>query len=126
VHYTAVAFKNKDGSAGVTLFEDDLTSPSNGKARIRVVNVATGVDEVDVYPAGQKDTLVSGVNFNAATGYKEVDPAITALEIHKKGEKQVAARVPDLSLSPGKTYSIFVLSGRNTLKVIPVEDQLAG
>ena len=125
-HYTAVAFKNKDGSGGVTLFADDLTPPSTGKARVRVVNVATGIDEVDVYPVGQKDTLVKGVNFNSATSYQEVDPTIKALEVHKKGQKQVAARVPDLSLSPGKTYTLFVLNDRNALKVIPVEDQLAG
>jgi Domain of unknown function (DUF4397) len=124
-HYTAVAFQNKVGSGGITLFEDNLTSPSTGKARIRVIYVATGVDEVDVYPIGQKDTLVTGVNFNSSTGYQEVDPAIKGLEIHRKGEKQVAVRVRDISLSPGKTYTFFVLNDRNTLKVIPVGDQLA-
>jgi hypothetical protein len=126
VHYTAVAFKNKDGSAGITLFKDDLTNPSNGKARLRIINVATGVDEVDVYPLGQKDTLVKGVNFNSATGYQEVDPSIKTLEIHKKGNKEVAATVPDLTLLPGKTYTLFVLNEANAIKAIPVEDQLAG
>jgi hypothetical protein len=126
VHYTAVAFKNKDGSAGITLFKDDLTNPSNGKARLRIINVATGVDEVDVYPLGQKDTLVKGVDFNSATGYQEVDPSIKTLEIHKKGNKEVAATVPDLTLLPGKTYTLFVLNEANAIKAIPVEDQLAG
>jgi hypothetical protein len=125
-HYTAVAFKNKDGSAGITLFKDDLTTPSNGKAKLRIINVATGVDEVDIYPAGQKDTLVKGVNFNSATGYKEVDPSIKTIEIHKNGTREVAATVPDLALTPGKTYTLFVLNEGNALKAIPIEDQLAG
>jgi hypothetical protein len=126
MHYTVVAFKNKDGSSGVNLFKDDLINTTNGKARVRVINVATGVDEVDVYPAGQKDVLAKGVNFNSATGYKEVDPSIKSVEVHKKGDKQVAASIPDLSLSPGKTYTLFVLNDSNALKVIPVEDQLVG
>jgi len=126
MHYTVVAFTKKDGTPGVTLFKDELTSPSNGKARVRVINVAAGVEEVDVYPAGQKDTLAKGVNFNSATGYTEVDPSIKTVEIHRSGDKQVAASIPDLALSAGKTYTLFVLNEANALKVIPVEDQLLG
>jgi len=126
MHYTVVAFTKKDGTPGITLFKDELTSPANGKARVRVINYATGVDEVDVYPAGQKDSLVKGVNFNSATGYKDVDPSIKTVEIHKSGDKQIAARTPDLTLAAGKTYTLLVINDANALKVIPVEDQLLG
>jgi hypothetical protein len=123
-HYTAVAVKNKDGSAGLTLFKDDLSNPSNGKARIRIINAATGVDEVDVFQAGNKDSLVSGVNFNSATGYKEVDPTIMTLEIRKKGDKQPSFRISDLNLAAGKTYTIIVLNGPNAIRAVSVEDRL--
>jgi hypothetical protein len=105
--YTVVGFSKADGTAEVAVFRDDISKPGEGKARIRLIHVADGATEVDIVPAGAKETLVDGVNFNTAS-YAEVDPGVKSLEVRKEGEKAPILKIPELTLEPGKTHTIVI------------------
>jgi hypothetical protein len=123
-HYTVVGFNKMDGSAGVAVFPDKDSLPEAGKAGIRLIHVADGADELEVYSPGARDSLVEGVNFNSE-GFIEVDPAVRSLEIRKEGEKIAALKIPDLSLEPGKTTTIVVAADQDrTLRAIKLESGL--
>jgi hypothetical protein len=83
-HYTLVIFPEKDATAekkmAIDVIADDLQTPSEGKARVRVINAAAGTDDLEVHLRGQKDALFSDVDFKEAIAYKEVDPVKTTLE----------------------------------------------
>jgi hypothetical protein len=81
-HYTVVIFPDKDADKKVTLqvIADDLQVPSEGKARVRVINAAAGTDDIEVFLRGQKDALFNDVDFKEAIAYKEVDPVKTTIE----------------------------------------------
>jgi len=83
-HYTVVIFPEKDATAekkvALDVIADDLQPPSEGKARVRVINAAAGTDDLEVHLRGQKDALFTDVDFKEAIAYKEIDPVKTTIE----------------------------------------------
>jgi hypothetical protein len=84
-HYTLVIFPEANPAAtdkkiALDVIADDLQMPSEGKARVRVINAAAGTDDVEVFLRGQKDALFDDVDFKEAIAYKEVDPVKTTIE----------------------------------------------
>jgi hypothetical protein len=123
-HYTVVGFSKVDGSAEVAVFPDKDSLPEAGKAGIRLIHVAEGADELEVYSPGASDSLVEGVNFNSE-GFIEVDPTVRSLEIRKEGEKVAALKIPDLTLESGKTTTIVVATDQDRkLRGIKLESGL--
>jgi hypothetical protein len=119
--YTVVGFSKSDGTPGVAVFRDNEAQPEAGKARIRLIHVADGAAELGVYPTGGKDSFLDGVNYSDESS-ADVDPGVKALEIRKQGEKVVALKIPELSLEPGKTYTIVVAADQDRkLRAIQLE-----
>jgi hypothetical protein len=119
--YTVVAFNKTDGTSGVAVFRDNVSQPESGKARIRLIHVAAGADELDVAPAGAGSAVLARVDYKS-DGSVEVDPRVKSLEIRKEGERNVAAMISDLSLEAGKTYTIVVAAdAEHRLRAIPME-----
>jgi hypothetical protein len=89
-HYSLVIFPDantaanaangKDKKVALNVIADDLQQPSEGKARVRVINAAAGTDDIEVFLRGQKDALFDDVDFKEAIAYKEVDPVKTTIE----------------------------------------------
>ncbi len=82
---------------------------------------------VDVYPINGKDAFVSGVGFPKATSYKEVDPAITELDVRRHGSKKNELNVKNIRLNPDKLYTIIWMGRKGQpLAAKLVEDELIG
>jgi hypothetical protein len=126
-HYTLVALHRDDGTAVLRAFEDDLDAPSAGKAKVRIIHAASGIEEVDLVPTGTNNELFEGVDPNSATQYIEVNPMAGTLEVRKENENRVLLRIPDVNLEAGKIYTIVVTGGRNKapLEVVRLEDRAA-
>ena len=126
-HYTIVAVQKEDGSTALTAVSDDLKAPEPGKAKVRVINAAPKSGDIDLLPAGHKDAVVDGVDFNSASSYKDVEPMPGAYEIRREDSKgPAAARVSNLNMAPGKLYTIIVTGKSNALNTIRIEDQVMG
>lgn len=125
MHYTILAVAKEDGKPALNAISDELARPAPGKARIRVVHAAAGVNKVDLYPVAGKDPLISGVSFNNATNYKEVDPMTTELDVRVNGSKKNLVDIKNVRIDPDKMYTIVLFGGNGrpvAAKVI--EDQL--
>jgi hypothetical protein len=128
-HYTAVAAVATSGStpSSLNIYSDNLTPPSTGKAKIRVIHASPDAGEVDVYAAETENKIVGGVNPGSTTGYSEVGPATVTLEVRSKGKETALTTVPNVKIDAGKIYSVVVLgrlNGTPKLEAILVEDQL--
>jgi len=122
-HYTIVAEK-KTGKMAVTLdaLNDDLNPPTNGKAKMRVINAAVGLGKIDV--VGPDGKIFGGIGDDSSTSYKEIAPTQGVLEIRRSDKKVDALRV-NATLQPGRLYTIFIVGGAGArLEAIPVTDQL--
>ncbi len=133
-HYTLFAFPGKADENGkaeekvdLQVVTDDIVTPEVGKARVRVVHAAADVDTVNVYAKGGTDTLFDGVDFRETTGYKDVDPTITTLELKSAAGKVVAS--PAVAIQAGKSYTIVVAGrahGAPALQALIIEDRVVG
>jgi hypothetical protein len=123
-HYTIVAEKKTSAKDGLALdaLTDDFKTPAEGKAKVRIINAAVGLGKIDIVgPDGQ---IFGGVADDSATSYKDVAPTQGVLEIRRSDKKVDALRV-NVSLQPGKLYTIFIVGGAGQrLEAIPVTDQL--
>jgi hypothetical protein len=124
--YTVVAFSNAEGNMALDIVSDNLTPPSNGKAKVRIINVSSTFGELDVVRKIVKKRLFEGVNAATATSYKDVDSATTTLEFRAKGPSRSALLISNINFEAGKMYTIVMAGGTaNTpLQVIPIEDEL--
>ena len=92
-----------DSIAGIFTV-DDLTAPSANKAKIRLANLTPGAVKIDVYIKGA-DSLFANKGFASVSAFKEIDPAVTTLEIREAGQSAVKIEVP-LTLQAGKIYTL--------------------
>jgi hypothetical protein len=124
-HYTIVAEKkgSKDGALTLDPLNDNLKAPAGGKAKLRIVNAAVGLGKIDV--VGPDGKIFGGIGENSSTSYKEVAPIRGTFEIRRSDKSVDALRIPNMSLQPGKLYTIFIVGGDGQrLEALPVTDQL--
>jgi hypothetical protein len=89
------------------LIEDDLTPPTKGKAKVRVIHAAVGGDNVDVVVAGST-TLFKDVAFGKAAPYSEVEATKYDLSVRKAGTTdQIVGKV--VTLQSGGVYTIVAI-----------------
>jgi hypothetical protein len=120
--YTVVGFSKLDGTAAVAVFRDNVSQPEAGKVRIRLIHVADGSDGLDVFSAGLRDSIMEGVTYKTDIS-TEVDPRVGSLEIRRSDKPGLPLKVSDLSLEPGKTYTLVVAAdAHRRLRAIQVEN----
>jgi hypothetical protein len=122
-HYTVLAVTERDGTFTLDPLTDDLTPPSPGKAKVRVINLAAGVKNLDLYSSAEKSALISGAGLDHPTDYKEITPAEGTLNIRNTMNKKDGETVKDVQMEAGKLYTILVFGDRDgKLKVKTIED----
>jgi hypothetical protein len=93
---------------------------------LRLIHAAPGAGEFDVYAVNREhknEKVFSGVDFKSTTGFIEVDPVQTNIEVTPSGEKHVELKIMNVNLEAGKLYT-FVVVGAPTQKIeaVPIVD----
>jgi len=124
--YTVVALRDAEGNMALELIADNLTPPSEGKAKVRLINAAPNFGEADVIRQNDNKLLFKGVNVDTATHYEDVDASTTTLEVREKGQQRPALLISNVNLEAGKMYTIVMAGGtaHTPLQAIPIEDEL--
>jgi hypothetical protein len=126
-HYTIVALPDQGGpdKRNLRVLDDELKPVSLEKARVRFINGVPGDTDVDLLIQGREDPLFDGVNFKSEAGWNEFDPITGTLEVRPDNAKTTLARLGDVKLEGGKTYT-FVLTGKpGKYELIRIEDIVA-
>ncbi|WP_334148206.1 DUF4397 domain-containing protein [Microbacterium sp.] len=115
---TTVAAYGPTADLQVRAFEDDLTQPSSGSARIRLIQASTLTPEVDV-STSTGDSIAQDAKAGSATGYAEIPAGDWSLELTGKGVSDTA----EVSVDPGSVTTLFVLdTSSGGLTILPVLD----
>ena len=123
-HYTILAVNTKDGKTSLDPISDSLTPPDAGKAKVRVINLAPRMENVDLYVEGKSSPIISGAGLDHPTDYKDVDPTNASLAVRHGMNKKNAAVIKDFRIESGKLYTVLVFQDKGgKLKVKTVEDQ---
>lgn len=107
-HYTIVILPGEKAKpATLKVLADDLVPPSEGKAKVRVVNASPDAGSVAVFVGGRTSPLVKGVSAASASDYMETEPIQGTLEV--RADRAVVASIPQTSIEPGGLYTVFLL-----------------
>ncbi len=98
----------EDETFGARLFEDDITEPDEGEARVRVIHAVPDVGPATVSVADGPD-LFSLPGFANASDYVGVDAGTYTLEVTPSGAPEPAFDVPDVSVKKGEIYTAFAI-----------------
>lgn len=106
--YTLIAIPESDGEGvDIMALKDDHDGDAN-KARIRIVNAARGLDDLDIRIQGRDDDLFDDVDFSTEAGYKEVDPGTVTLLVTAEDSRKELLRITDVNLQAGKSMTIVL------------------
>lgn len=115
---TTVAAYGPTADLQVRAFDDDLTEPSSGSARIRLIQASTQTAEVDV-STDTGDAIAQSAKAGTATGYAEIPAGDWTLDLTGEGVSDTA----DVSVEPGSVTTLFVLdTSDGGLTILPVLD----
>ena len=123
--YTAVALPKADGTSELRLWRDELV-PADGKARIRVIHAAPGIDDVRIGVAGSDQPLFTGVSYGSEAGFKDVTPNDLMLVIRRNVAGAEPIKLKAIRLVAGRAYTLVLVTRKGVLQVITFEDQGQG
>jgi hypothetical protein len=103
------------------IFNDDLSSPAAGAAKVRVLNAAVGIDPIDVTLTPAVG-IPSNVDFATATPYDDVAPGMYDVSV-ADGDQTTVLDVPDVNVGAGIIYTFAVIGGADKpTQFVPVVD----
>jgi len=91
---------------GVTIYENNRTSPSSGKARIRFINLSAAIGSSADFGITGGAKIVSGLTYKAASDYQDVDPS-SSYSLYTGGSASVLLNIP-ITLTAGGIYTVYV------------------
>ena len=112
-----------DDSIATKVYNDEVSIPASGKAKLRVIHAAPDVGSVDIAPEDGPE-LFTALGFPNATKYVEVPVGKYTLEARAEGTNQVVFTAPDVSLVDGTVYSAFAVGkvGDNSIDIVLTDD----
>jgi len=122
-HFLVVATREQNAPL-VKVFKEDLTPPPPGKVKVRFIHAAAGAKDVEVFVAGTKKSILRNIGFNSASPYREVDPALAALDLRNKVTGRIALRV-ETAFFPAGIYTVLLTSNAaGVMEAVQIEDRL--
>jgi hypothetical protein len=123
--YTIVALPAEKGGVTMRILRDEVT-PDSGKARIRVINAAAPLKNVDVALKGQKEPVFDDVKYAAEAGYKDVTPTTATIEIRTDTPNRKPIEIKNFQLQAGRAYTIVLSGDRATAIETIMFDRTSG
>jgi hypothetical protein len=125
--YTVIVLPAEgDDKPILRVLEEPTDSGEAGKARIRFVNAAIGVETFDVFVPGNNEAFFDDVDFRTEAGFKDMDAGSGQIVVRGDDGGPVLLTLPERSYEAGKTYT-FVLTRKTTageLEVVTIEDDV--
>jgi hypothetical protein len=122
-YYTLLAY-GKAGALATQLLEETQSTPSSGKALVRVINTATDAGSLDVYLTGANDTLLQSAPLQSAAAFGTLGSFVTInsgswrLRITAANNaSDLRLDVPNLSFGSQDVMTLVITPGRSGLLV---------
>ncbi len=103
-----VAGVGKYSGLGLKVFNDDLTRPTDGKAKVRVIQASVQAPILDV-DLNDGTPVAKAVSFASTTDYQVVNPGPWTLRLRPNGSSSTTTL--GVELAGGSVYSLLVLDG---------------
>ncbi len=121
-HAYTVAGVGPHAQLSGAIFDDDLSSPSQGSAKARMVNAAVGEGPLEI-KFRQASTVFPQTDFPAASQYIAVSPGQYQLDILAVANGSTLGDGAQLTFGAGITYTLVAIGGvGQPVRVLPLVD----
>ncbi len=122
LRYTLIASSDEKGGAILHVVRDELI-PAAGKAGIRILHAAAGLEDVDLAIVGENIPVFDRVRFGTEAALWDLEPTTVALEIRSYEGRAGLVRLPIMTLKAGRAYTIILAGvGPGRLATITFDD----
>lgn len=104
---TTLAAVGLGNSLRLLPYSDDPFVPNN-ETKVRFIHLSPDAPAVDIAVKGG-DVIFDNISYKQATDYLGLTPMTVNLEVRIAGTKDVVLDVPNVSLRPNESYTIFAL-----------------
>ena len=111
--YTVAGVGRDD--AQLQVYNDDLSVPAAGKARVRAIHTLPDAPSVDVEVIGGP-SIFQNISFPNASPYAEIDAKTYSLQLVANGANTVFKQWPNREYEAGKIYDVIVFGSLANLQ----------
>lgn len=95
-----------NNAVATVIAEDDLSAPSFGNAKIKLVNLSAGLSSADLV-ISNGPAFASSVSFGSIGTYAELKAGVYNIELRLHGTTTSLLNLPNVRLDNGKIYTIW-------------------
>ncbi|MFT4204741.1 MAG: DUF4397 domain-containing protein [Chitinophagaceae bacterium] len=106
--YYTVYLVGSGSNARIKQYEDNLSSPNTGKAKIKFIHLSDGAPSDLRIRDASGDILINNISRNIESGYKNIDPGTFVFSITGTASGNSIGNYELNDISAGKIYTIFI------------------
>ncbi|HWK07583.1 MAG TPA: DUF4397 domain-containing protein [Puia sp.] len=95
-------------NARVVYFADDLSSPQDGKAKVKFVHLSDGAPSTLTIKDGSGNDLVTSLGRNNASAFKNLAPGTITLQIYDSSQGTSVGSFTLPAVTAGSIYAVYV------------------
>ena len=110
-----IYYTGSNATQGSIVTTNNLTAPSAGMARVRIINLSTAAAANIDFGLSATSKLVTNLAYRAVSAYNTIN-ANTALYLYAAGSIDAMLNIPATTIQAGKIYTIYI-SGSTAIDI---------
>lgn len=106
--YTVYLTGESRDDAEVRLFEDNMTAPASGKAKVKFIHLSAGAPASIDFVDAQGNSLSTNLGRYSQSSYIEINAGSLSIQVHGSGAAEILATLGATDFSAGKIYTVFI------------------
>lgn len=106
--YTVYLTGESRTDAEVRLYEDNLSQPASGKAKVKFLHLSSGAPANIDFVDGQGNKLTTNLARYGQSNYTEINSGSLSIQVHGSGQSENLSTLSSTDFEAGKIYSIYI------------------
>ncbi|QOG04545.1 DUF4397 domain-containing protein [Flavobacterium sp. MDT1-60] len=106
--YTVYLTGESRDDAEVRLYEDNISAPASGKAKVKFIHLSSGAPANIDFLDAQGNNLVLNVARYSQSSYSEINAGSLGIQVRGTGGSDNLATLPATNFDAGKVYTVFI------------------
>lgn len=106
--YTVYLTGESRGDADVRLYEDDLSLPASGKAKVKFLHLSSGAPASIDFTDSQGNNLSTNLGRYAQSSYIQINAGSLTIQVHGSGASENLATLTTTDFEEGKIYTVYI------------------
>jgi hypothetical protein len=106
--YTVYLTGESKSDAEVRLYEDNITAPASGKAKVKFIHLSSGAPANIDFLDAQGNNLALNIARYSQSNYSEINAGSFGIQVRGNGASDNLATLPATDFAAGKVYTVFI------------------